>query len=310
MEMFHRYFFNPSNSFLILFLIVFIAINAYFASVLLPELVEVLGIPYGLNAFGDAYDKLANNLVAGNGFRFFPETAETLMREPGYPFFLAGVFFVLGYSIESAQIANFILAFFAVCIMVLLVKKVTDDRFVTLLAPILFLFHPAIVVAENRGGFEILFLVLILAFLLSLYLAIEKRKTHLYFLSGIVLGLTTLTKGTTIVFPLFVFFYLYFVEYGRSQFGALIKHIFALSIGLIIAMSPWIIRNYLLVQKVVPTASVLGVSAHAGQYICKNAAWGEGFAMVDRDAAHQRHQLAENAGYSFKRGYYQFFYSS
>ena len=47
-----------------------------------------------------------------------------------------------------------------------------------------------------------------------------------------------------------------------------------LAVGAGVVMSPWIIRNYVLVHQFVPTATVAGVAAQEGLYTCENAASG------------------------------------
>jgi hypothetical protein len=78
-------------------------------------------------------------------------------------------------------------------------------------------------------------------------------------------------------------------------------------------LSPWIIRNAVLTGKIVPTASVLGVSAQAGQYINSHLFEGRPWWLLDREAARQRDRLATDLGYLFKdgeQGYYQTFYET
>ena len=83
--------------------------------------------------------------------------------------------------------------------------------------------------------------------------------------------------------------------------------------AMLAVLSPWIIRNYKLTGKFVPTSSVLGVSAQAGQYIGKHLFEGKPFWLLDREAAHERDRLATQMGYQFEdgeKGYYQTFYKS
>ena len=62
-------------------------------------------------------------------------------------------------------------------------------------------------------------------------------------------------------------------------------------------MSPWIVRNYLLTGRFVPTTSVQGVAAHAGQFICKRLTFGNDFAQLNTEAAAERTKLAADLGY-------------
>src|SRR5260370_21407252 len=65
---------------------------------------------YNQNRFLDGYDQLAMNLMQGNGYRFYPDTARTLMREPGYPVFLAGLLLAFGSTFTAVKLANMLLA--------------------------------------------------------------------------------------------------------------------------------------------------------------------------------------------------------
>jgi len=78
----------------------------------------------------------------------------------------------------------------------------------------------------------------------------------------------------------------------------------------VLILSPWVIRNYKLVNEVVVTASVQGVSTFAGQYINKNMSLKRGFAELDSEAAVERDVIATKHGFAFKKGYYQYFYRS
>jgi hypothetical protein len=83
-----------------------------------------------------------------------------------------------------------------------------------------------------------------------------------------------------------------------------------LIIAMSAALSPWIIRNYVLTKRFVPTASVLGVSAQAGQYICSNLTLSSRWVDLDRAAGRERERLAEDAGYRVRGPYYQVFYNT
>jgi hypothetical protein len=67
------------------------------------------------------------------------------------------------------------------------------------------------------------------------------------------------------------------------------------------------------VGKFVPTATVLGISAHAGLYDNTHYTGDESWAMVDRQGARERRRLAQELGYPFKSvadAYFQDFYFS
>jgi hypothetical protein len=77
-------------------IVVCMALNAVILLVLIPAVSARLKPFYSQDLYADGYNLLASNLVAGNGYRFYPDTADTLIREPGYPVLLAGIVKVFG----------------------------------------------------------------------------------------------------------------------------------------------------------------------------------------------------------------------
>lgn len=268
---------------------------------------------YNHDKFADGYDQLAANLVQGNGYRFYPDTARTLMREPGYPLFLAGLFFLVGNAFVTVKLANMCLALATAWLMTRLARRISKSRMLLIAPPLLFLFHPATLIAESRGGVEILFAFLVTLFMLALYTALEHKTWWRYAVTGAVLGLTVLVRSTPMLFPLFLLGYLVLFELKRVSVFGVFKNIATIIVAMFIVLSPWIIRNYALTRQFVPTSSVLGVSAHAGQYICTHLSEGKPWWLLDREASRERDRLAAQLGYPFKEGdegYYQTFYKS
>lgn len=294
---------------LLLLLLIAFTVNAALVLAIIPVLSKFLCPLYGIS-FSDGYDQLAMNLVKGNGYRFFPETAETLMREPGYPIFLSGIFVIFGYSLSAARFANLVLALGIAWLMTRIAQKLSSSNVVILASPLLFLFHPGTVIAECRGTFEILFTFLLMWFILMLYRAIETGNRSDYLVAGSILGLGVLVRSTAILFPAFVLVYLLFAGPNKTSRRAILANVGAMIVAMLVILSPWMIRNYIVVERFVPTTSLLGVAAHTGQYICKHHSLGDGFQNLDSESARQRRELAKEHGYSFKDGYFQYFYSS
>lgn len=285
-----------------------VAVNAIILFLLIPEVSSSISRFYNGNHYADGYDQLAANLVEGNGYRFYPDTAKTLMREPGYPILLAGIFMVFGKNFAMVKLANMIMALAVAYLMTRIARKLSGSRLLILGSPLLFLFHPETLIAESRGGIEILFTLVLTLFILTLYRAVKSKRWWDYLVSGGVLGLAVLVRSTPILFPFVLLGYFLLFERGENQKVAVFQKFIVMAIAMFLVLSPWIIRNYSLTGKFVPTASVLGVSAHAGLYLSTHQAIGN--VLLDTEAASERSKLAHELGYHFRDGYYQYFYSS
>lgn len=285
--------------------LVIVAINCATVLVLIPRATSYLGRSYNAGVYADGYDQLAANLAKGNGYRFYPDTAKTLLREPGYPMVLAAIFIAFGSKFTLVQLTNIVLAVGVASLMTRIARTLSASRVVVLGSPLLFLFHPETLIAESRGGVEILFALLLMLYITAISRAIRTGLWWDYLVSGAVLGLTLVVRSTPILFPVVLLAYLLLVE--RRKF-LVVRNICVMAMTMFVVLSPWIVRNYLLTSEFVPTASVLGVSAQAGLYLSTHPTIGN--AMVDTDASQERNRLAQQLGYHLKPGYYQYFYSS
>jgi 4-amino-4-deoxy-L-arabinose transferase-like glycosyltransferase len=293
-----------------IFLILFAALLANAAIVLvgLPEVRSALAPTYNMG-FGDLYDLIAKNLDQGNGYRVEPAMGNTILREPGYPLLLAAVFKLGGYGIQQARVTCVLLAFGATLLLLRLTRKITGDAMTALAAALLFLLYPGILVAEARAGIEILSIFTVLLFMLALYSAVEKGCLWRYWAAGLLLGVAVLVRSEVLLFPLLLLVYLLLAERGWVEGRKVVERIAVLGLGAVVVISPWIIRNYVLVHEFVPTATVAGVAAQEGLYTCANAAPGEPFTMVQTRAGRERVELATQLGMPFIGPYYQLFYT-
>ena len=259
---------------------------------------------------GDLYDLIAKNLDQGNGYRVEPYMGETMLREPGYPLLIAAVFKISAHSDQGPRIACILLAFGAALMLLWLTEKITGDRTIALIAALMFLLYPGTLVAEARAGNEILCIVTMLLFMLVLYRAVEVGSLWRYGVAGLLLGVAVLVRSEVLLFPVFLLAYFLVTSKGRAARGKVVLRMAALVAGTVVAMSPWIIRNYLLVHEFVPTSTLGGVAAQEGLYTCEHLSQYESFSESQRGAGRERAEFARQLGLQFEGDYYyQFFYT-
>lgn len=275
---------------------------------LVPAFQHQLGDVYHVGPYVDNYYSIAKNIAWGHGYRFTPDTALTLMREPGYPYFLAELVRHFNNYYVAAVTANIVLSCLSALLIGRLAAKIWDAPWVSVIAAALFLLHPGVVIAESRLGIEILFIFLLLCFFFSLRRALHSLRPLDFALSGLVLGLVCLVRSTPLIFPCVVALYLVcgartwrLAVYSVARGGMMLA-------GCLLVLSPWIVRNYNLVHRFVPTASVQGIALQTGLYKCVNRNSGKTYVQLDSAAAEARNVLARQRGFRFVPMYYQFFF--
>jgi len=295
---------------ILLILIATFILTAAMLFLVLPRLGQVFAPEYALG-FADGYDLIANNLVQGSGYRFEANASETMMREPGYPLFLAGAFKIGGYSIETVRWANWLLTIGIAFLMMRLAQVATNDRTTSLIATLLFLFYPSTLISEARGGVEILFILVVLVFMLSLHHAVAKGNLWRYLVAGLALGVVVQVRSTPLVFPLVLLPYLLLFADGATERLKVILNVAVLVLGMMLVMVPWVVRNFMLVHHLVPTATAQGVAVQEGLYTCQYLTFDDNFYAVQNQAGRMRAAIATELGLPFKGAYYyQVFYDA
>jgi 4-amino-4-deoxy-L-arabinose transferase-like glycosyltransferase len=273
-----------------------------------PRLENAFALRYSV-LFQDGYDLIANNLAHGNGYRWDANMGETMIREPGYPLFLAVVFKLGGYHLGAARFANWLLSIGISLMIMRLSRLVIDDEKVALIASLLFLLNPGTLICEARGGVEVLFIFAILVFMLALHRAVETRSPVRYLIAGLVLGVVVQIRSTPIAFPALLMLYLCLTAIGMRERLRVVSNVTILTLGMVAVMAPWTIRNYLLVHEFVPTATVQGLAIQEGQYTCENVSSGRSFYVLQTEAGQKRDELAAQLGIQVGNQYYQVFSS-
>jgi 4-amino-4-deoxy-L-arabinose transferase-like glycosyltransferase len=300
--------FSPNFTFFILF--VALLANAAIVLVGLQKVGGFFAWSYSVDARdADLYKSIAKNLERGNGYRVDADMGPTMIREPGYPLFLAAALKLGGDGIQIARVGCVVLAFGAALVLLLLTRKITSDATTALAAALLFLLYPGTLVAEARAGIEMPAILTVMLFMLALFSAVEKGSLWWYWAAGLLLGVAVLVRSQVLLFPPVLLVYLLFASKSTRERVKVTLRIAALGLGMVVVVSPWIIRNYRLAHKLAPIATVAGIAAQEGLYACENTSDGTPFFLAQTRAGFERAQVARQLGMAFKGPYYQLFYS-
>jgi len=285
-----------------------VALKAILLFVAIPYLHEVFPLAYRAESFADWYDRIAMNLVEGNGYRVYPDTSETMLRMPGWVLVLAGIFSIFGPSLTATKAFNLLFSVASAGLAYVLGRRITNSHRLGLLVAAITLLHPAMLLADSRGGLESLLVLSIMAFMLLLYRALEAGGTRRFLLAGVALGVVLLVKPSVGLFPAFLFFYML----GRKLSFARLRHA-TLSVGALVlvagaVLSPWIVRNYAISGQFVPTMTMGGLAAFQGLYVATHLSKGREHHVLLNEAAAQQEAIAKEMGIKFKRGFYPQFY--
>ena len=264
-----------------------------FVVALVLRLIPVLlarGLGIGLDDMFQ-YDMLARSLASGNGFRWYAQddlnqlaafvdfdlssVAEydpvlgipTSFRAPLYPTFLAIVYFFNGIDPSRFFAARLTQAIFLgapiapltywVAQRLFPILSFKDSEKASRIAASIVACYPMLLVYPLGLGTENPFFILLLASFLFLLLSIEKPTVAHLLLSGFFLALTTLTRSVILPFTFAAFCLLLFLHRKKAILAIL---------SFLLVVSPWIIRNSILHQKLTGIETSMGYNLYLGYH--------------------------------------------
>jgi len=243
------------------------------------------------------YDMLARSLVAGNGFRWYAQEdlnqlasvvdfdlssvkdydpvrgVPTSFRAPLYPTFLAIVYFLNGTGSSRFFAARLAQAILLGAPLAPLTYWVAQRLFplssfmkyergknyekAARSAAWVVACYPMLLIYPLGLGTENLFFVLLLASFLFLLLSIERPSPFWLLASGFFLALTALTRSVILPFALTALCLLLFLHRKQAILAFL---------AFFLTVSPWVIRNSLLHQKLTGIETSMGYNLYLGYH--------------------------------------------
>ncbi len=194
------------------------------------------------------YNEIAVNMANGSGFSL--NGAESMFREPAYPFFLFLNYRIFGINYNLIRIEQFVLLFLTIY----LTYVISDGMFGNLPAKIasltiavlpIFPIYATDFISEIFTAFLVLLFTYFFIRSLSstkdspLYLSTYKGESFVL-LSGFVFGILVLTKSIFIFLPIFIL-PIYLLK--ERKYG--LKNICIFILAVLIVVLPWLYRNYM-----------------------------------------------------------------
>ncbi len=225
-----------------------------------------LALQVGLGAvqFGDApaYLYAAEALVQTGRY---PSTTDVgFFRPPGYPAFL--VLATLGHPqrLVLAKLANVALGSVAVLMLAALSARVFRSRRIALATGVAAALAPGLVLIASDVQSEPLFLVLLLAAAFLLLAAVDRPSSTLALLAGGALGLSALTRPTSLALVPFLLAPLADRRYPfrvRSHIAG------AALLGVLFSVGPWTLRNAVVFHEIIPVSDADGRAFYEGNSV-------------------------------------------
>jgi len=216
------------------------------------------------------FDTIAQNVVQGHGFsRVLGSSVPMIRRVPLYPLFLALIYRTCGHSFGAVRVLQIFLVALTALIGYLVGRLILKGK-LAFLSLLLIGLWPSLIVFSTRIMSEVLNTLLLSISILCLVMLVQRRSIMLAFVCGLLIGVTTLCKATTALFPIFVFLFLILVYPSKKE---ALHHGLILILAAAIAISPWTIRNYLQFKSFIPVQLGVSPALWIGTDISKGGRW-------------------------------------
>lgn len=209
-----------------------------------------------------AYDMLAMGLLDGKGYVNSRGEA-TSWLPPGYPLFLAAVYWAIGRNLDAVRLAQAILDATTCLIVYVLAFRIFGNR-VALVAAGLATFSLGLLSAARLILTESLFTFLVALSVLMLHAGLARPSRTALGGAGFALGLGTLTKGTLLLPTLLLGWVIWRASQGNTRVALERWTLVMLCFGL--TLLPWTGRNYVVHQKFVPVSTQVGYLVYCGYH--------------------------------------------
>lgn len=217
-----------------------------------------IGVFLGFNAPPDQaacgadtveFEYMAWSASQGHGFRLYDGGELSAFRAPGYPLMLSVVYKIFGRHFWLNRLMLSLVGVATCWLLYLLVVRMRLGYVtglvaagITALLPLQFYWCGHFMGESVSSFFNVMICLL-------LVIAYEKKSLVIYFLSGLVIGFSALVRAACMLIP--IMYGLLMLLSKRIQFKRLVLVCIIIVFGVFLAVIPWIVRNKLVLDRVV-----------------------------------------------------------
>lgn len=240
------------------------------------------------------YDTIGYNLASGHGFSIEPGNP-TPIRAPLYPAMLSVVYLIAGHSITAAVLIQSVLGALT-CVCVFILSRHLFGIRIAFLAGLLSALYPVTIAYGATLLSETLFTFLFVLSILLIFFSFNSISLPFSFAAGITLGLATLTRPTTILFPFAIALALLLA--GHVNLYALKKWMM-MCCGFLIIIAVWMGRNYHAFDAFLPVSTGEAIGVYVTGKMIGGTTWEEGLSEVLTKRNALWEQYAHEGGYRY-----------
>jgi 4-amino-4-deoxy-L-arabinose transferase-like glycosyltransferase len=222
---------------------------------LLLRLCALIFFPQPIQGDSPGYDRIARNFLSGRGF--VEDNGMVAHRTPLYPFMLAVLFMFFNHNFQAVYLVQILMDVLCVYVTYRIAQTVFGNEMVGLYSALFYAFYPTFIVNAITLLTETLFTLLFLSSVFMSLRALDTQSVRYFFASGLALAGSALCRPVTLGFiPFFLVYVFYNVRTPH-----LLKRVFLVmvtTVAFFVAVVPWGIRNYRLLNVFVPSTTSVG----------------------------------------------------
>ena len=204
------------------------------------------------------HDVWAQNIASGNWIG-----GKVFFRAPFYAYFLAAVYKIFGHSYIIPRVIQHLIGSFS-CVLVYLVAKRLFNRKVAVVSGLIAASYGMFLYFEGElllDSFLVFFDLLLILLLLKVR---ETPKFSRWFVCGMVLGFSAITRPNILFFIPFVWLWVFLVFKKEKPFKKILTYSALFLLGSILIISPVTLRNLVVGGDLVLIASQGGINFYIG----------------------------------------------